>query len=130
MQLRDLYLDNEHSSGRSYDSLWRDKLLHVLYRVAAPHQGRYDDLLHDLLSVSFTSNIYSLFGVLLFLSFCENKCTRFIGVYFHFLKTTAGKGFFDIFCALLFLISGGVLNYIMCGCLSVCGFFFIVMSVC
>ena len=129
MQLRDLYQDNEHSSGSSYDSLGRDQLLHVLYRVAAPHQGRYDDLLYDLLSVSFTSYIYSLFGVLLFLSFCDNKCTRFIGVHFHFLKTTAGKGLFDIFCSLLFLISGGVLNYIMCGCLSVCGVFFIMMGV-
>ena len=130
MRLRDLYQDTKHRSGSSYDSHRPHQRCNVLYEVAPSHPGCHAYLLHGLPSVSFTCHICSLFGVLIFLSFCDCKCTKFVGVHFLFMKSTAGKGFFDIFCSLLFLISGGTMNFIMCGCLAVCGVFFIVMGVC
>ena len=63
--------------------------------------------------------------MLIFLSFCD---FAFIKDNFLFLKTTVGRGFFDLFCACLFLMTGTLMNYIMCGCLGVCGVFFIVMG--
>ena len=46
-----------------------------------------------------------------------------------FLKTTQGRGWFDIFCAGLFLITADTITgYIMCSILLVCGLFFVTMG--
>ena len=48
---------------------------------------------------------------------------------FHFLKTTLGRGYFDLFCAGLFLVTGNsVTDWIMFAVLVVCGVFFVVMG--
>ena len=48
---------------------------------------------------------------------------------FHFLKTTLGRGYFDLFCAGLFLItSDSIMGWVMCAVLLVCGTFFVVMG--
>ena len=42
-----------------------------------------------------------------------------------------GRGFFDIFCSFMFLVTAGdsgIMGYIMMGALMVCGVFFIVMA--
>jgi hypothetical protein len=46
-----------------------------------------------------------------------------------FLKTTIGRGSFDLFCASLFIVTGGIAGYCMAGVLAVCGVFFIVTGV-
>ena len=43
-----------------------------------------------------------------------------------FLKTTIGRGSFDLFCASLFIVTGGIAGYVMAGVLAACGLFFIV----
>ena len=59
-------------------------------------------------------------------SFCDFK---FVRENFLFLKTVTGRGIFDIFCMFMFLVASGsnsIFNYIVMGCLGVCGVFFIV----
>lgn len=58
------------------------------------------------------------------LSFCDFK---FMKDNFFFLKSTLGRGYFDIFCSFLFLVTsdGGLMGYIMLSVLLVCGSFFI-----
>jgi len=47
-----------------------------------------------------------------------------------FLKTTMGRGIFDIICSFMFIITGeaSVVGYIMMGVLQLCGVFFIVIA--
>ena len=51
---------------------------------------------------------------------------------FLFLKHNYGRGFFDLFCSMMFLITSGnngsLTGWIMMGCLAACGVFFIVMG--
>ena len=63
--------------------------------------------------------------MLIVVSFCDFK---FVRENFLFLKTVTGRGIFDIFCMFMFLVAGGsaIFNYIVMGCLGVCGVFFIV----
>ena len=63
--------------------------------------------------------------MLIVVSFCDFK---FVRENFLFLKTVIGRGIFDIFCMFMFLVAGGsaIFNYIVMGCLGVCGVFFIV----
>jgi hypothetical protein len=58
---------------------------------------------------------------------------EFITKNFLFLKTTTGRGIFDIFCSFMFLVSASVddasiMGYVMMGVLMVCGIFFIVFG--
>ena len=60
------------------------------------------------------------------MSFCDFK---FVRENFLFLKTVTGRGIFDIFCMFMFLVAAGsqtLFNYIVMGCLGLCGVFFIV----
>ncbi len=60
------------------------------------------------------------------MSFCDFK---FVRENFLFLKTTTGRGVFDIFCMFMFLVASGsasLFSYIVMGCLGVCGVFFII----
>ena len=64
--------------------------------------------------------------MLIVVSFCDFK---FVRENFLFLKTVTGRGIFDICCMFMFLVASGsssVFNYIVMGCLGVCGVFFIV----
>ena len=48
---------------------------------------------------------------------------------FKFLKTTQGRGWFDIFCSGLFLVTAdAITGYIMCAVLLICGLFFVTMG--
>ena len=68
----------------------------------------------------------SLFGALLVISFIE---FGFIKRHFKFLKTIAGKGFFNLFLASMFLVGDdGLWGMIMTGSLAVCGLFFILVG--
>ena len=68
----------------------------------------------------------SLFGLLIVFSFCS---IGFIKENFLFLKKTQGRGWFDLFCAGLFLVTAdSIWAYIMCSVLVVCGLFFITMG--
>lgn len=71
--------------------------------------------------------MYSFFGLMIIVSFCD---FGFIKQNFFFLKTTTGRGVFDVFCSFMFLITGSVSisGYIMMGVLMVCGIFFIVIG--
>ena len=52
--------------------------------------------------------------------------------YFLFLKTTAGKGYFNIFLASSFIVGNGkpILGYALCGFFLVCGLFFVIVGHC
>ena len=50
-------------------------------------------------------------------------------MYFGFLKTTVGKGWFDLFCAGLFLVaSSDLMGYVIAGFLVVFGIFFLILG--
>lgn len=62
------------------------------------------------------------------MSFCDFE---FIKKNFLFLKTTTGRGLFDVFCSGLFLVTSNgvsIWNWVMAGVLGVCGIFFVVMG--
>jgi hypothetical protein len=60
------------------------------------------------------------------ISFCS---IEFVKKNFHFLKTTMGRGLFDIFCAGLFLVTAdSIMGWVMMAILLVCGVFFVVMG--
>ena len=61
------------------------------------------------------------------ISFCE---FNFIMKHFKFLKTVIGKGFFNLFCASMFLVGNAreVWGYAMFGGLAGCGIFFILVG--
>ena len=52
--------------------------------------------------------------------------------YFLFLKTTAGRGYFNLFLASTFLIGNGkpILGYVLCALFVVCGLFFVIVGHC
>ncbi len=55
----------------------------------------------------------------------------FIKKYFWFLKTTTGRGWFDIFCSFMFLVTidnSSVWGWVMMGVLMTCGVFFVVVG--
>ena len=63
---------------------------------------------------------------MLIVAFCK---IQFVAENFKFLKTVAGKGFFNIFVASMFLVGDrGLWGYIMCGGLLFCGIFFILVA--
>ena len=69
-----------------------------------------------------------LFGLLITISFCSFK---WIEENFYFLKTTSGRGWFDILCSSMPLISNdGVSGFVMMGLLLGCGIFFVVLACC
>ena len=73
---------------------------------------------------------FRFFGLLIVLSFFDFD---FIVKNFLFLKTTAGRGFFDIFCSFMFLVTAStgdatVMGYVMMGILMVCGIFFVIFG--
>ena len=82
-------------------------------------------------SFKFIAYFCSFFGFLIVISFCDFE---FIKHNFLFLKTTNGRGVFDIFCSFMFLItsgaSGSITGYAMMGVLMACGIFFLIMGCC
>ena len=68
-----------------------------------------------------------LFGFLMIISFCE---FNFIMRHFLFLKTVTGKGFFNLFCASMFLVGNNdeIWGYIVMGGLCFCGVFFVLVG--
>ena len=52
--------------------------------------------------------------------------------YFLFLKTTAGKGYFNIFLATTFLVGNGtpIVGYLLCIFFALCGIFFVIVGHC
>ena len=81
--------------------------------------------------LNFSFFIYQLiFGFLIFVSFCDFK---FILENFAFLKTNSGRGWFDIFCCFMFLVTtsdNGLSGIIFTCVLGCCGVFFIALSCC
>ena len=71
--------------------------------------------------------IYSLFGILLVLAFCD---FNFVMKHFRFLKTVAGKGFFNLFLASMFLVGNNdsIWGWLMLGCFGFFGIFFILVG--
>lgn len=69
----------------------------------------------------------SAFGLMIILSFCNFD---FIKKYFFFLKTTTGRGWFDIFCSFMFVVTvnKSIWGWVMLGVLMVCGVFFVVIG--
>jgi hypothetical protein len=62
------------------------------------------------------------------LSFCD---FNFIKTNFFFLKSTKGRGFFDLFCSFMFLATveeASITSYIMMAVLMVCGCFFVAIG--
>ena len=83
-------------------------------------------------STQYINPLYSrfscrLFGTLLVISFCD---LTFIMKHFKFLKTVAGKGFFNLFLASMFLVGtdGNLWGYVMTGVLAGLGLFFILVG--
>ena len=70
-----------------------------------------------------------LFGALLVISFCDFK---FIKENFLFLKSTTGKGLFNIFLASMFLVgsNGDIWAWVMMACFLICGLFFTIIGCC
>ena len=68
-----------------------------------------------------------LFGTLLVISFCD---LTFVMKHFKFLRTVAGKGFFNLFLASMFLVGndGNLGGYVMTGVLAGLGLFFILVG--
>lgn len=64
---------------------------------------------------------------MIIISFCDFS---FVKKNFLFLKTTVGRGYFDVFCSFMFLITGAgsITGWIMMGALMICGVFFIVVG--
>ena len=59
-------------------------------------------------------------------SFC--KIDSFF-MYFGFLKSTIGKGWFDIFCAGLFIVASvDIMGFVIAGFLIVFGVFFLILG--
>ena len=52
--------------------------------------------------------------------------------YFLFLKTSAGKGYLNLFLSSTFLVGNGLplVGYILCGLFFLCGVFFIIVGHC
>ena len=75
----------------------------------------------------FTFMVYRvIFGLLMVLSFCN---FGFIERNFKFLKTVIGKGAFNLFVASMCTFGDpGLLGFIMCFGLIICGFFFILVG--
>ena len=69
----------------------------------------------------------SLFGILLVLAFCD---FNFVMKHFKFLKTVAGKGFFNLFLASMFLVGNGgsIWGWVMLGAFGFFGIFFILVG--
>lgn len=67
------------------------------------------------------------FGFLITISFCDFS---WIKENFHFLKTTQGRGAFDIFCSSMFLITAeaSFSGWLMFSILQVCGWFFVIIA--
>ena len=67
------------------------------------------------------------FGFLIAVSFCDFE---FVKRDFYFLKTTAGRGWFDIFCSAMFLVDSDttLTGWLMFGGLLFCGGFFVLLS--
>ena len=60
------------------------------------------------------------------ISFC--KIESFFK-YFGFMKTTIGKGWFDLFCCgMFFVASSDLMGYVIGACLAVFGIFFLVVG--
>ena len=70
-----------------------------------------------------------MFGFLIFAAFCD---WQFMKDYFLFLKTTAGKGYFNIFLASTFLVGNGtpILGYALAILFLLCGLFFVIVGHC
>ena len=76
--------------------------------------------------------MHSVFGIMIVLSFCDFK---FMKDNFFFLKSTLGRGWFDIFCSFMFLVTvgdgnGSFTGYIMLAVLLACGGFFVFLGYC
>ena len=73
--------------------------------------------------------MFSVFGFLIFASFCDFK---FMKDYFLFLKTTAGKGYFNIFLASTFLVGNNkpIVGYALAIFFLICGLFFVIVGHC
>ena len=70
--------------------------------------------------------MFSLFGVLLVISFCD---LNFVNKHFLFLKTVTGKGFFNIFLASMFLVGqSGIWGIMMCVAFGTIGIFFVAIG--
>ena len=73
--------------------------------------------------------IYTILGGLLI--FCSYLRFDWIANNFLFLKSTAGKGWFNIFLASMFLVTnGGVWGYLMTALFFFCGVFFVCGGTC
>merc|ERR1712100_731891 len=71
-----------------------------------------------------------VFGLLLVIAFCDFK---FIALHFGFLKTTTGKGLFNLFLSSMFLIgsAGGnpsITGWIFFVVFLICGVFFVIIG--
>ena len=88
------------------------------------------DISNDAFILLVSFRVYEiLFGAVLILSFCDFK---FIETHFLFLKSTVGKGAFNMFLASMFLVGndGQIWGYLMTGCFLICGLFFIIVGCC
>ena len=79
------------------------------------------------LAIRLSPTKYRFFGLIIMMSFCDFS---FIKENFFFLKSTYGRGFFNIFCSFMFLIAStlSIWQYLMMALLAACGVFFIVMA--
>ena len=70
-----------------------------------------------------------IFGAMIVMSFCD---FNFIKQNFFFLKSTSGRGWFDLFCSFMFLAtsSNSIMSWVMMGILMACGVFFIFVGYC
>ncbi len=122
MRARHLHQNYQHVCWNCYDGSGSFQLLE-LHVCGSPNCPRYWLLLLPNVRTQLIK-CFSFFGFLIVISFCDFK---FVKENFLFLKTTTGRGIFDIFCAFLFLVtSHKITSYIMMGALGVCGVFFIV----
>ena len=57
---------------------------------------------------------------------------KFMKDNFFFLKSTLGRGYFDIFCSFMFLVTSekGFMAYLMTAVLLACGSFFVFIGYC
>merc|ERR1712167_421236 len=76
---------------------------------------------------------YVIFGLLMAMSFCNSEM---IVKQYLFLKTTTGRGLFDLFISGMFCAQfsqGGaisILAFILCGLFVCCGLFFVAVGCC
>ena len=70
-----------------------------------------------------------IFGAMIVMSFCDFS---FIKQNFFFLKSTTGRGWFDLFCSFMFLAtsSNSIMSWVMMGILMACGVLFIFFGYC